>query len=132
MRVTPSKFPSSIWPSEDGRNAELLRSFYDEEIVVVGEGMHPLIGIEPVLNAYKALLPKRRDIETVMLRSGASPDGQMAWQLVRFTAFPKNPAEKNAIATFLFLFQRSNGMWRCIVESLLLQDLSLTPGFVVT
>jgi ketosteroid isomerase-like protein len=113
-------------------DAQLLRSFYDEDIVIVGEGMKPLLGIEPVIAAYEALLPKRRDIEISVLRFEHSPDAQSAWQFVRFVAFPKDPAEKPPVATFLFLWRRKPTGWRCGVESLLLQDLSLIPGFAIT
>ena len=110
-------------------DAELLRSFYDEDIVIVGEGMKPLLGIERVIAAYETLLPKRRDIEVSVLRFEHSPDGESASQFVRFVAFPKDPAEKLPVVTFLFLWRRRPTGWRCGVESLLLQDLSLTPGF---
>jgi ketosteroid isomerase-like protein len=110
-------------------DAQLLRSFYDEDIVIVGEGMKPLLGIERVIAAYEALLPKRRDIEVSVLRFEHSPDGETAYQFVRFVAFPKDPAEKLPVVTFLFLWRRRPTGWRCGVESLLLQDLSLTPGF---
>jgi ketosteroid isomerase-like protein len=113
-------------------DAQLLRSFYDEDIVIVGEGMKPLLGIEPVIAAYEALLPKRRDIEVSVLRFEHSPDGQSAYQFVRFVAFPKDAAEKPPVATFLFLWRRRPIGWRCGVESLLLQDLSLTPGFALS
>ena len=49
-------------------DAQLLRSFYDEDIVIVGEGMKPLLGIDRVIAAYETLLPKRRDIEVSLLR----------------------------------------------------------------
>ena len=110
-------------------DAQLLRSFYDEDIVIVGEGMKPLLGIERVIAAYETLLPKRRDIEISVLRFEHSPDGESAFQFVRFVAFPKDPAEKLPVVTFLFLWRRRPTGWRCGVESLLLQDLSLTPGF---
>ena len=110
-------------------DAQLLRSFYDEDIVIVGEGMKPLLGIEQVIGAYATLLPKRRDIEVSVLRLEHSPDGQSASQFVRFVAFPTDPAEKLPVVTFLFLWRRRPTGWRCGVESLLLQDLSLTPGF---
>jgi len=113
-------------------DAQLLRSFYDEDIVIVGEGIRPLLGIEQVIAAYETLLPKRRDIEVSVLRFEHSPDGQSAYQFVRFVAFPKDPAEKPPVATFLFLWRRRPAGWRCGVESLLLQDLSLTPGFSLT
>ena len=113
-------------------DAQLLRSFYDEDIVIVGEGMKPLLGIEPVIAAYQTLLPTRRDIEVSVLRSGHSPDGQAAYQFVRFVAFPKDPADKPRVASFLFLWRHKPTGWRCGVESLLLQDLSLTPGFSLT
>ncbi len=110
-------------------DAQLLRSFYDEDIVIVGEGMKPLLGIERVIAAYETLLPKRRDIEVSVLRFEHSPDGETAYLFVRFVAFPKDPAEKLPVVTFLFLWRRRPTGWRCGVESLLLQDLSLTPGF---
>jgi ketosteroid isomerase-like protein len=110
-------------------DAQLLRSFYDEDIVIVGEGMNPLLGIERVIAAYDTLLPKRRDIEVSVLRFEHSPDGETAYQFVKFVAFPKDPAEKLPVVTFLFLWRRRPTGWRCGVESLLLQDLSLTPGF---
>jgi ketosteroid isomerase-like protein len=110
-------------------DAQLLRSFYDEDIVIVGEGMKPLLGIDRVIAAYETLLPKRRDIEVSVLRFEHSPDGETASQFVRFVAFPKDPAEKLPVVTFLFLWRRRPTGWRCGVESLLLQDLSLTPGF---
>ncbi len=110
-------------------DAESLRSFYDDDIVIVGEGMTPLLGIEPVIAAYKVLLPQRRDIETKALRMGVSPDGKMAFQFVRFTAFAKDPAQQIPVVTFLFLFRRRAAGWRCIVETLLRQDLSLISGF---
>ena len=110
-------------------DAQLLRSFYDEDIVIVGEGMKPLLGIERVIAAYETLLPKRRDIEISVLRFEHSPDGESAFQFVKFVAFPKDPAEKLPVVTFLFLWRRRPTGWRCGVESLLLQDLSLTPGF---
>ena len=110
-------------------DAQLLRSFYDEDIVIVGEGMKPLLGIDRVIAAYETLLPKRRDIEVSVLRFEHSPDGETAYQFVRFIAFPKDPAEKLPVVTFLFLWRRRPTGWRCGVESLLLQDLSLTPGF---
>ena len=110
-------------------DAQLLRSFYDEDIVIVGEGMKPLLGIEHVITAYETLLPKRRDIEVSVLRFEHSPDGESASQFVRFVAFPKDPAETLPVVTFLFLWRRTPSGWRCGVESLLLQDLSLTPGF---
>ena len=113
-------------------DAQLLRSFYDEDIVIVGEGMKPLLGMEPVIAAYEALLPKRRDIEVSVLRFEHSPDGESAYQFVRFVACPKGPAEKPPVATFLFLWRRRPTGWRCGVESLLLQDLSLTPGFALS
>ena len=110
-------------------DAQLLRSFYDEDIVIVGEGMKPLLGIDRVIAAYETLLPKRRDIEVSILRFEHSPDGKSASQFVRFVAFPKDPAEKLPVVTFLFLWRRRPTGWRCGVESLLLQDLSLTPRF---
>jgi ketosteroid isomerase-like protein len=110
-------------------DAQLLRSFYDEDIVIVGEGMKPLLGIERVIAAYETLLPKRRDIDVSVLRFEHSPDGQSAYQFVRFAAFPKDPAENLPVVTFLFLWRRRPTGWRCGVESLLLQDLSRTPGF---
>jgi ketosteroid isomerase-like protein len=110
-------------------DAELLRSFYDEDIVVVGEGMSPLLGIERVIGAYHQLLPKRRDIEVVPLRSGHSHDSQTAYQFVRFTAYATDPNEVLPIVTFLFLWRHTPRGWRCVVELLLRQDLSLTPGF---
>ena len=110
-------------------DAQLLRSFYDEDIVIVGEGMKPLLGIDRVIAAYETLLPKRRDIEVSVLRFEHSPDGESAFQFVRFVAFPKDPAEKLPVVTFLFLWRRRPTGWRCGVELLLLQDLSLTPGF---
>ena len=113
-------------------DANLLRSFYADDIVIVREGGAPLLGIEPVIVAYKALLPKRRDIEVTPLRSGHSPDTRMAWEFVRFVSFPKDPAEKVPVATFLFLWRQERAGWRCFIESLLLQDLALTPGFPVT
>ena len=91
--------------------------------------MKPLLGIERVIAAYETLLPKRRDIEVSVLRFEHSPDGETAYQFVRFVAFPKDPAEKLPVVTFLFLWRRRPAGWRCGVESLLLQDLSLTPGF---
>jgi ketosteroid isomerase-like protein len=109
-------------------DADLLRSFYAEDIVIVGEGRPPLLGLEQVIAAYKALLPRRRDIEVSVLRSGHSQDAQLAWQFVRFVSFAKDPAEKLPVVTFLFLWRQDRAGWRCIVESLLLQDLSLTPG----
>ena len=113
-------------------DADLLRSFYADDIVIVREGGPPLLGLEQVIAAYKAMLPKRRDIEVTPLRSGHSPDKQLAYQWVRFVAFPKDPAEKPPVATFLFLWRQERAGWRCLIESLLLQDLSLTPGFAVT
>jgi ketosteroid isomerase-like protein len=110
-------------------DVDLLRSFYDDHIVIVGEGKRPLLGIEQVIAAYQALLPKRRDIEVSVLRSGHSPEADLAYQFVKFTAFAKDPAETLPIVSFLFLWRRGRQGWRCIVESLLLQDLSLTPGF---
>ena len=112
-------------------DADLLRAFYAEDIAIVGEGRPPLLGLEQVITAYKALLPKRRDIEVSVLRSGQSQDGQLAWQFVRFVSFAKDPAEKLPIVTFLFLWRQDRAGWRCTVESLLLQDLSLTPGFAI-
>lgn len=112
-------------------DADLLRSFYADDIVIVREGGPPLLGLEPVIAAYKALLPRRRDIEVTALRSGHSPDTRMAWEFVRFVSFPKDPAEKVPVATFLFLWRQERAGWRCFIESLLLQDLSLTPGFAI-
>jgi ketosteroid isomerase-like protein len=113
-------------------DADLLRSFYADDIVIVREGGPPLLGLEPVIAAYKALLPRRRDIEVTPLRSGHSPDQRLAYQFVRFVSFARDPAEKLPVVTFLFLWRRERALWRCMVESLLLQDLSLTPGFAIT
>jgi hypothetical protein len=110
-------------------DANLLRSFYDDDIVIVGESMVPLLGIEPAIAAYQVLLPKRRDIEVAVLRSGAARGQDMAYQFVKFTAFARDPAETLPIVTFLFLWRKAKVGWRCVVELLLRQDLSLTPGF---
>ena len=110
-------------------DAELLRGFYDDDIVIVGEGLAPLLGLDAVIGAYRALLPKRRDIEVQPLRLTVAPGGAVAYEFVRFTAFARDPEEKLPIVTFLFIWQRRAVGWRCTVELLLRQDLSLTPGF---
>jgi ketosteroid isomerase-like protein len=112
-------------------DAELLRQFYADDIMAVGEGMQPLLGIEPLIAAYKVLLPRRKGIELEILRAGKARQDDMAFQFVKFTALPVDPNEILPIVTFLFLWQRRAPGWRCVVELLLRQNLSVTPGFRV-
>ena len=110
-------------------DAELLRQFYADDIVVVGEGMQPLLGIEPLIAAYKVLLPRRKGIELEILRSGRAKQDDMAYQFVKVTALPVDKSEVLPIVTFLFVWQRRATGWRCIIELLLRQNLSESPGF---
>jgi ketosteroid isomerase-like protein len=112
-------------------DAELLRQFYADDIVVVGEGMQPLLGIETLIASYKVLLPRRKGIELEILRVGRTGHDDMAYQFVKTTALPADPTEILPTVTFLFLWQRRAPGWRCVVELLLRQDLSVTPGFRV-
>lgn len=112
-------------------DAELLRQFYADDIVVVGEGMKPLLGIDPLIAAYKVLLPRRKGIEVEILRSGRGERGDMAYQFAKVTATPVDTKEILPIVTFLFVWQRRSAGWRCIIELLLRQDLSESPGFRV-
>lgn len=112
-------------------DAELLRQFYADDIMAMGEGMQPLLGIEALIAAYKVLLPRRKGIELEILRAGRAPQDDMAYQFVKFTALAVDPNEILPIVTFLFLWQRRAPGWRCVVEILLRQNLSVTPGFRV-
>jgi hypothetical protein len=56
-------------------NAELLRQFYSEDVVLATEGASPVIGLDSVIAAGHAVLANRRDITADILRFTHSPAG---------------------------------------------------------
>lgn len=109
-------------------NAALLRDhFYAADVVLLGEGVAPIVGGNAVFEAYSQLLPKRRNIKLVPMRSSVSVDGTMAYDFVLATPTASDPAVKLPSETILFVWRKEGDDWRCVVEMFVAKEYSLPP-----
>ena len=113
-------------------NAELLRQFYSNDVVVATEGASPVVGLDSVIAAGHAVLGNRRDITADILRITHSPEGDAASHFAKLCAYPRGPAESPRVATALLLWQQGSTGWRCHAELILLQDMDAIAGFRAT
>jgi ketosteroid isomerase-like protein len=113
-------------------DAELLRQFYSKDVVLATEGSSPIVGLDAAVLAGHAVLAKRRDITTDVLRTIHSPAGDAASHFVKLCAYPRDPAESPRIATALILWQRESEGWRCNAEVILIQDMDAVVGFRIS
>jgi hypothetical protein len=93
----------------------LTNEFYRSDAVIIGDD-YSISGGPAINKAYRELLPKRRDIEIVPLRSSVSGDGTLAYELVRTQATAADPVRKLDEQTVLFIWSRSGGDWKVAVE----------------
>lgn len=110
-------------------NAELLRQFYSNDVVVATEGSSPIVGLDAVITAGDAVLAKRRDITVDILRITHSVAGDSVAHFARLCAYPRDPAESPRVATGLLLWQQGSAGWRCNAELILIQDMGAVAGF---
>ena len=110
-------------------NAELLRQFYSNDVVVATEGASPVVGLDSVIAAGHAVLANRRDITADILRITHSPEGDAASHFAKLCVYPRDPAESPHVATALLLWQQGSTGWRCHVELILIQDMGAIAGF---
>ena len=113
-------------------DAELLRNFYCNDIVLATEGASPIIGIDSVVSTGHAVLAKRRDITVDILRIAHSTAGDAASHFAKLCAYPRDPAESPRVATAFLSWQLGSVGWRCSAEVILVQDMSAVPGFRTT
>lgn len=76
-------------------DAELLRQFYSNDVVLATEGSSPIVGLEAI-TAGHAVLAKRRDISVELLRVTHSVQGDAASHFAKLVAYPRDPAESPA------------------------------------
>jgi ketosteroid isomerase-like protein len=110
-------------------DAELLRQFYSNDVVLATEGASPIIGIDAVVSAGHAVLAKRRDITVDILRVAHSTAGDAASHFAKLCAYPRDPAKSPRVATAFISWQQSPVGWRCSAEVILIQDMSAVAGF---
>ncbi len=113
-------------------DAELLRQFYSNDIVLATEGASPIVGIDSVVSAGHALLAKRRDITVDILRVAHSTAGDAASHFAKLCAYPRDPAESPRVATAFLAWQLGSSGWRCDAELILIQDMAAVAGFRTT
>ena len=113
-------------------NAELLRQFYSNDVVVATEGSSPIVGLDSVITAGHAVLAKRRDITVDLLRMTHSVAGDAVAHFAKLCAYPRDPAESPRVATALLLWQQGSTGWRCHAELILIQDMEAVAGFRTT
>jgi ketosteroid isomerase-like protein len=113
-------------------NAELLRQFYSDDVVLVTEGASPVVGLDAAVAAGHAVLANRRDITADILRITHSPAGDAAFHFAKLCAYPRDPAESPRVATALLLWQQGSTGWRCHAELILIQDMDAIAGFRTT
>jgi hypothetical protein len=110
-------------------DAELLRQFYGDDVVLATEGASPVVGLEAAIAAGHAVLPKRRDITADVLRITHSRAGDAASHFARLCAYPRDPGESPRVATAFLLWQLGSAGWRCHAELILIQDMGAVEGF---
>lgn len=113
-------------------DAELLRQFYSNDVVLATEGSSPIVGLDSAITAGHAVLAKRRDISVELLRISHSLQGDAASHFAKLVAYPRDPAESPRVATALLLWQQGAAGWRCNAELILIQDMDAVPGFRTT
>jgi hypothetical protein len=110
-------------------DAELLRQFYSDDVVLATEGARPVVGLDAAVAAGHAVLAKRRDITVDILRITHSRAGDAVAHFARLCAYPRDPAESPRVATGLLLWQQGPAGWRCNAELILIQDMGAVAGF---
>jgi ketosteroid isomerase-like protein len=113
-------------------DAELLRQFYSNDVVLATEGSSPIIGLDSVIAAGHSVLAKRRDITVEILRITHCAAGDAASHFAKLCAYPRDPAESPRVATALLLWQHGSVGWRCHAELILIQDMGAVAGFRTT
>ena len=113
-------------------NAELLRQFYSNDVVLATEGSSPIVGLDSAITAGHAVLTKRRDISVDLLRATHSVQGDAASHFAKLVAYPRDLAESPRVATALLLWQQGPAGWRCNAEMILIQDMDAVAGFRTT
>jgi ketosteroid isomerase-like protein len=113
-------------------DADLLRQFYSNDVVLATEGSSPIVGLDSAIAAGHAVLAKRRDISVDLLRVTHSVQGDAASHFAKLVAYPRDPAESPRVATALLLWQRGAVGWRCNAELVLIQDMDAVAGFRTT
>lgn len=103
-------------------NLQLFREFYAEDVLLLGEGVSPIRGIENVIAGYGAILPDRSDAILESKYTVISGSGDMGYDYVRFTAIKKDPSEPETIHTILLVWERVDGQWRCTTEMFVVAD----------
>jgi ketosteroid isomerase-like protein len=113
-------------------NAELLRQFYSDDVVLATEGASPVVGLDSAIAAGHAVLAKRRDVTVDILRIIHSVAGDAVAHFARLCAYPRDAAESPRVATALLLWQQGSAGWRCSAEQILMQDMGAVAGFRTT
>jgi ketosteroid isomerase-like protein len=113
--ASQAKFAIKQQAFRNGDADALTKEFYRSDAVIIGDD-YSISGGAAINKAYKELLPKRRDIEIVPLRSSVSDDGTLAYELVRTQATASDPVRKLPEQTVLFIWSRSGGEWKVAVE----------------
>jgi ketosteroid isomerase-like protein len=104
---------------------ELLRDIYTRDVLIVGEKLEPLLGLEKVLELYSKVLPAQRGVELQTVRRTSSPAGDMVYDFTHFRPLPRDPAKESHVSTVLFIWMKAGGEWRCTCEVILHDALAL-------
>ena len=100
----------------ESHDASILRNFYSNDVIVLGENQKAIQGIEPLIAAWAGILPSRKTAQVLSKRSYMSADGTTGYDIGILHAEKIASGAPAVDETILTVWKRFGADWRCVSE----------------